>query len=135
MPDWAEQYSNSSPHYRKKKWVQEELPFHGDKSNDYSKEDYYSGISRKQTLRTLTDQEVNDLFWNTLIGLGWKLNTSKSGMRRIVFACPECEMIIDDLPYEGLQEKDARSMTNEKALQKMLITHNGEPCIPVGEYE
>lgn len=133
MPDWAEQYRemNHSPehHSRRKKWVQEELPFHK------SKEEYYSDISKKQSPKVLTDQQVNELFWNTLIALGWKLNTNHSNMRRIVFACPKCEMIIDDLPYSGLLAKDALSMTNKKALDGMLITHNGEPCIPVGEEE
>lgn len=116
-------------HKNRAQWHQPELPFNG-----RSKEEYYSHISSKAP-QQLTEQEVNDLFWDILINLGWRLNTHSNGERRIVFACPKCEMIIDDQPYKGLLNKDAMSMRNKKALDGMLITHNGEPCFPVSEEE
>ena len=115
--------------WRESQWHQPELPFYG-----RSKEEYYSHISSKAP-QQLTEQEVNDLFWNILINLGWRLNTHSNGERRIVFACPKCEMIIDDQPYKGLLNKDAMSMRNKKALDGMLITHNWAPCFPVSEEE
>ena len=115
--------------WRESQWHQPELPFYG-----RSKEEYYSHISSKAP-QQLTEQEVNDLFWNILINLGWRLNTHSNGERRIVFACPKCEMIIDDCPYDKLLMKDANVMRDKNNLDRLLIMHNGKPCFPVGDLD
>ena len=97
-----------------------------------SKEEYYSHISSKPSPKVLTEQEVNDLFWNVLVNLGWRRNT-ENGNLRLVFACPQCEMIIDDCPYDKLLMKDANVMRDKNNLDRLLIMHNGEPCFPVGD--
>ena len=124
--DIAKQYEK---HSNPKQWIQEEMP----NRHPMTKEQYYSHVSNKQFSRKLTQQEVNDLFWDILINLGWKLDTTKMGERKLLFPCPKCNMVIDSLPYDGLLEREALSMKNVKALNGMIETHNNEPCVVLPE--
>jgi hypothetical protein len=103
---------------RAEQWHQPELPFYGE-----TKEEFYSHISKKATSKVLTEQEVNDLFWNSLINLGWKLDQREVDGRRLIFACPKCNMILDDQPYKQLPASSAVSMINVKALKGILQMH------------
>lgn len=119
---------------KKKKWVQPELPFYGSPEiNDHhprSKEEYYSQVSWKS--RTLTEQEVNDLFWDQLLDLGWRLNED-NGFKQIVFACPKCNLIIDSKPYQKITDRDVLQMLNKKALRATKVIHKNQPCKAIPE--
>jgi len=117
-------------HKKRAEWHQPELPFYGNR-----KEDFYSHVSKKAIPKVLSEQEVNDLFWDILINLGWKLDQRESDGKRLIFACPKCNMVIDDQPYTQLLASDASAMRNIKALNGMLETHNGEPCKALPEAE
>jgi len=136
MKDDYKQYQKTKTetikeHYKRaEQWHQPELPFYGNR-----KEDFYSHVSKKATPKVLSEQEVNDLFWDLLINLGWKLDQRESDGKRLIFACPKCNMVIDDQPYSQLLASDAATMFNIKALKGMLQTHNGEPCKAISEEE
>jgi hypothetical protein len=71
---------------RAKQWHQPELPFYGN-----TKEEFYSHVSKKATPKALTDEEVNDLFWNHLVQVGWKFDTQPEYEDLFVLQCQKCE--------------------------------------------
>ena len=110
-------------HQKRGKWEERKIPT--------SKEEFYSYVSNEDMLtKKMTEKQVDKLFWNVLVHLGWKINMSWSNKRKIVLPCPKCNLIIDELDYDGLLVKDAKSMSKQKNVNGMLDTHNGEPCIP-----
>ena len=110
-------------HHKQGRWEEVKIPT--------TKEQFYSQVSREDMLtKKLTERQVDKLFWNVLIHLGWKIHTFWENKKRIVLPCPKCNLIIYDLDYDGLLLKDARSISKKKNVDGMLDTHNGEPCIP-----
>jgi hypothetical protein len=123
--DTPKDYLDLAKQYQKQgRWEEVKIPTN-------TKEQFYSQVSREDMLtKKLTERQVDKLFWDVLIHLGWKINMSWENKRRIVLPCPKCNLIIDDLDYDGLLLKDARSISKKKNVDGMLDTHNGEPCIP-----
>ncbi len=97
-----------------------------------SRQDHYKkemkSKSGEVSFRKITDQEINDLFWNVLLHLGWKLHTDASEKRKIVLPCPDCDMVLDSRPYLGLSTLDTKQMESKDAVSKTLKSHAYSQC-------
>ena len=97
-----------------------------------SRQDHYNrqmeSNSGEVSFRKVTAQEINDLFWNVLLDLGWRLHLDSSEKRRIVLPCPDCNMLVDNRPYLGLSTLDTKQMESKDAVSKALKSHAYSQC-------
>ena len=107
------------PHQKGKKWVQDELPF-GDKP---------------WRERSLTDTEVEELFWQKLVQLGWRWQTygQNAKSRNIVLPCPYCNLVIDS--HTIITDTNARKMQDKHYCELILKKHKGLECKALPEEE
>jgi hypothetical protein len=110
----VQQYGN--PHL-KKMWVQEELPF---------KEQFYSDVSRANTA-TLSKDEVEKIFWNQLVNLGWRKTDifadSKGPLTQFVLVCEDCDKSLDSVMANSLTKRKVESMTSANEIGKRIMEH------------
>ena len=99
------------PHH-KDKWVQDELPF-GDKP---------------WRERSLTDTEIEELFWAELVQLGWKWQAygNQSDRKNLVLPCPYCDLVIDS--HTIITESNAKKMKDKNYCEQILRKHKGLEC-------
>ena len=96
-----------------------------------SRQDHYNRQMESKgevTYRKITNQEINDLFWNVLVTLGWRLHTDHSGVKRIVLPCPDCDLIMDNRPYLELSTLDTERMKSKDAISATLKSHAYSNC-------
>ena len=107
------------PHQKGKKWVQDELPF-----ND-----------KPWRERSLTDTEVEELFWRKLVQLGWRLQSYGDVATRnnIVLPCPYCNLLMDS--HTIVTESSAKRMQDKVYCDQVLKRHKGLECKAVPEDE
>ena len=107
------------PHQKGKKWVQDELPF-----ND-----------KPWRERSLTDTEVEELFWRKLVQLGWRLQSYGDVATRnnIVLPCPYCNLVMDS--HTIITESSAKRMQDKVYCEQVLKRHKGLECKAVPEDE
>jgi hypothetical protein len=107
------------PHQKGKKWVQDELPF-GDKP---------------WRERSLTDTEVEELFWRKLVQLGWRWQTygENPKSRNIVLPCPYCNLLIDS--HTIITDTNAKKMQDKYYCDQVLKKHKGLECKALPEEE
>jgi hypothetical protein len=107
------------PHQKGKKWVQDELPF-GDKP---------------WRERSLTDTEVEELFWRKLVQLGWRWQTygENPKSRNIVLPCPYCNLVIDS--HTIITDSNAKRMQDKYYCDQVLRKHKGLECKALPEEE
>ena len=107
------------PHQKGKKWVQDELPF-GDKP---------------WRERSLTDTEVEELFWRKLVQLGWRWQTygENPKSRNIVLPCPYCNLLIDS--HTIITDSNAKRMQDKYYCDQVLRKHKGLECKALPEEE
>jgi len=107
------------PHQKGKKWVQDELPF-----ND-----------KPWRERSLTDTEVEELFWRDLVQLGWRWQTygENPKSRNIVLPCPYCNLVIDS--HTIITDTNAKKMQDKHYCELILKKHKGLECKALPEDE
>jgi hypothetical protein len=107
------------PHQKDKQWVQDELPF-----ND-----------KPWRERSLTDTEVEELFWRHLVQLGWRLQSYGDVATRnnIVLPCPYCNLVLDS--HTIITESSAKKMQDKYHCERVLQKHKGLECKAVPEDE
>jgi len=127
MQDWQSVSHNKAKPYQKpyqkqeqfpkqqhkdKQWVQDELPF-----ND-----------KPWRERSLTDTEVEELFWRDLVQLGWKFQAYGENPRskNVVLPCPYCELVIDS--HTIITESNAKKMQDKYYCEQILRKHKGLEC-------
>lgn len=100
------------PHQKGKKWVQDELPF-----ND-----------KPWRERSLTDTEVEELFWRKLVQLGWRLQSYGDVATRnnIVLPCPYCNLVMDS--HTIITESSAKRMQDKVYCDQVFTRHKGLEC-------
>jgi len=110
-----EQFPKS--HHKDKQWVQDELPF-----ND-----------KPWRERSLTDTEIEELFWRDLVQLGWKWQAYGENPRskNIVLPCPYCELVIDS--HTIITESIAKRMQDKNYCEQVLKRHKGLECKALSE--
>ena len=107
------------PHQKGKKWVQDELPFNDKPWRETS----------------LTDTEVEELFWRQLVQLGWRWQTygENPNSRNIVLPCPYCNLLIDS--HTIITESNAKRMQDKYYCEQVLKKHKGLECKAILEDE
>jgi len=75
--------------------------------------------------KTLTDQEINDLFWNNLVNLGWKIDKDV-----FVLTCSEC-----DTPLKKIskRELESDSITITLDFSHMKLAEHKPKCKAIPE--
>ena len=108
-----------NPHQKGKQWVQDELPF-----ND-----------KPWRERSLTDTEVEELFWQKLVQLGWRWQTygENAKSRNIVLPCHYCNLLIDS--HTIITETNAKKMQDKYYCEQVLKKHKGLECKAILEDE
>jgi hypothetical protein len=108
------------PHQKDKQWVQDELPF-----ND----------SKPWREKSLTDTEIEELFWRHLVQLGWRLQSygEVANRNNIVLPCPYCNLVIDS--HTILTESNAKKMQDKVYCEQILRKHKGLECKAILEDE
>jgi hypothetical protein len=125
VPHQHEQIMNSKakpyqkPHQKDKQWVQPELPF-----ND-----------KPWRERSLTDTEVEELFWRHLVQLGWRWQTygENPNSRNIVLPCPYCNLLMDS--HTIITDSNAKRMQDKQYCDQVLKRHKGLECKAILEDE
>ena len=109
----------SKQHHKDKQWVQDELPF-----ND-----------KPWRERSLTDTEVEELFWQKLVQLGWRWQTygENAKSRNIVLPCHYCNLLIDS--HTIITETNAKKMQDKYYCEQVLKKHKGLECKAILEDE
>jgi len=107
------------PHHKDKQWVQDELPF-----ND-----------KPWRERSLTDTEIEKLFWRKLVQLGWRWQTygENPKSRNIVLPCPYCNLVIDS--HTIITDSSAKRMQDKYYCDQVLKKHKGLECKALPEEE
>jgi hypothetical protein len=104
--------SKAKPYQKDKQWVQDELPF-----ND-----------KPWRERSLTDTEIEELFWRQLVQLGWRLQSYGDVATRnnIVLPCPYCNLVIDS--HTIVTDSNAKKMQDKSYCDQILKKHKGLEC-------
>jgi hypothetical protein len=123
MQDWQSvSHSKAKPyqkqqqfpktHQKDKQWVQDELPF----------------TDKPWRERSLTDTEIEELFWRDLVQLGWKFQAYGENPRskNVVLPCPYCELVIDS--HTIITESNAKKMKDKYYCEQILKKHKGLEC-------
>lgn len=123
MQDWQSMsHSKAKPyqkqeqfpktHQKDKQWVQDELPF----------------TDKPWRERSLTDTEVEELFWAELVQLGWKWQAYGENPRskNLVLPCPYCDLVIDS--HTIITESNAKKMKDKNYCEQILRKHKGLEC-------
>ena len=110
------------PHQKGKQWHQDELPF-----ND-----------KPWRERSLTDTEVEELFWGKLVQLGWRIETygnettdiwvNHTTRKNIVLPCPYCNNKLETIVWEFVNPTNAKKMSDENEVKKRFESHGGFIC-------
>ena len=108
------------PHQKDKQWVQPELPFNDDKP---------------WREKSLTDTEIEELFWRHLVQLGWRLQSygEVANRNNIVLPCPYCNLVMDS--HTIITESNAKRMQDKVYCEQVLKRHKGLECKAVPEDE
>jgi hypothetical protein len=124
MQDWQSMSHNKPKPYQKpyqkqeqfpkpqQKYHQEELPFNDKPWRESS----------------LTDTEVEELFWRKLVQLGWKFQAYGENPRskNVVLPCPYCELVMDS--HTIITESSAKRMQDKNYCDQVLRRHVGLDC-------
>jgi hypothetical protein len=99
-------------HHKDKQWVQDELPF----------------TDKPWRERPLTDTEIEELFWQKLVQLGWRWQTygTKLDKKNVVLPCPYCNLVIDS--HTIITESNAKKMQDKYYCDQILRKHKGLEC-------
>ena len=102
------------PHQKGKQWVQDELPF-----ND-----------KPWRERSLTDTEIEEIFWGKLVQLGWRIETygDVTTRRNIVLPCPYCNNKLETIVWEFLNSSNIKKMSDSEDIKKRIENHGGFVC-------
>jgi hypothetical protein len=101
------------------KYHQEELPFNDKPWRESS----------------LTDTEVEELFWRKLVQLGWRWQTygENAKSRNIVLPCPYCNLLMDS--HTIITDTNAKKMQDKYYCEQVLKRHKGLECKALPEDE
>lgn len=113
-------------------WIQDKLPFndtvagskdYNPKTHEHStKEEFYSYISKANIL---TKTEFEDLFWNHLVKIGWKMQDDHV----IALVCQECDSVLFSIAIKSIDQ----SPETKTAYLKNPINHkqkHEKVCVP-----
>ena len=130
MQDWQSMSHNKAKPYQKqeqfpkthqkdKQWVQDELPF----------------TDKPWRERSLTDTEIEELFWRDLVQLGWKFQAYGENPRskNVVLPCSYCELVMDS--HTIITESSAKRMQDKNYCDQVLRRHIGLECKAILEEE
>jgi hypothetical protein len=130
MQDWQSMsHSKAKPyqkqeqfpktHQKDKQWVQDELPF----------------TDKPWRERSLTDTEIEELFWRDLVQLGWKFQAYGENPRskNVVLPCSYCELVMDS--HTIITESSAKRMQDKNYCDQVLRRHIGLECKAILEEE
>jgi hypothetical protein len=109
-----QEHSRSKSH--QESWKQEELPL------DWS--------------APLAEIEVDELFWDKLVQLGWKIQEYGNHLtlsKNIVLACPVCNNILDSYPKTSITKRDGNKMADSRYCERIIASHNGFVCEAIPE--
>ena len=108
-------------HQKGKQWVQDELPF-----ND-----------KPWRERSLTDTEIEEIFWGKLVQLGWRIETygDVTTRRNIVLPCPYCNNKLETIVWEFLNSSNIKKMSDSEDIKKRIENHGGFVCQAKGTPE
>jgi hypothetical protein len=109
------------PHQKGKQWHQGELPF-----ND-----------KPWREKSLTDTEIEEIFWGKLVQLGWRIETygDVTTRRNIVLPCPYCNNKLETIVWEFLNSSNIKKMSDSEDIKKRIETHGGFTCRSLPENE
>jgi len=117
------------PHQKGKQWHQGELPF-----ND-----------KPWRERSLTDTEIEELFWGKLVQLGWRIETygdetadiwvNHVTRKNVVLPCPHCNKKLETIVWEFINSTNAKKMSDETEVKKRIESHGGFVCQAKGTPE
>jgi len=117
------------PYQKDKQWVQDELPF-----ND-----------KPWRERSLTDTEIEELFWGKLVQLGWRIETygdetadiwvNHVTRKNVVLPCPHCNKKLETIVWEFINSTNAKKMSDETEVKKRIESHGGFVCQAKGTPE
>jgi len=96
-------------------WVQDELPYHA-KPHQYSKEDFYSQVSKANSL---TKSEFEELFWKHLVKIGWRIDD-----QHIALICQECDLLLLSIPIKSINQAADTKVSYLKNPTKHLQKHD-----------
>ena len=98
-------------------WVQDELPYHA-KPHQYSKEDFYSQVSKANSL---TKSEFEELFWKHLVKIGWRIDD-----QHIMLICDRCDLSLYAVTIKTINQAENTKVAYLKNPKKHLIKHDQE---------
>jgi hypothetical protein len=95
--------------------------------------------------RSLTDTEIEELFWGKLVQLGWRIETygdettdiwvNHTTRKNIVLPCPYCNNKLETIVWEFLNPTNAKKMSDENEVKKRIESHGGFVCQAKGTPE
>jgi len=100
-------------------WVQDELPYNP-KPHQYSKEDFYSQVSKANSL---TKSEFEELFWKHLVKVGWRLDGDY-----VVLLCERCDASLFSLKISTINQTEMTMISYIKNPTNH-IKHHEEWCL------
>lgn len=111
-----------NPHQKGTQWVQDKLPF-----ND-----------KPWRERSLTDTDIEELFWGKLVQLGWRIETygeETNTRKNIVLPCPYCNNKLETIVWEFINSTNAKKMSDSEDIKRRIESHGGFICEAKGTPE
>jgi hypothetical protein len=99
--------------YQKHEYHQETLPFH-------------EHGSREPAEKPLSESQVDELFWNKLVQLGWRLNkveNDKLKAIQLMFICRDCGKGLHSQQSHTVTPSRARAMFDVQWLSRVIQKH------------
>jgi hypothetical protein len=119
--DWKRQRQDTER--KVKGWVQDELPYNP-KPHQYSKEDFYSQVSKANSL---TKSEFEELFWKHLVKIGWRIDNEY-----VVLICNRCDASLFSVKIVTINQTEMTKVSYLKNPTQHTKNHE-EWCLTEGE--
>jgi hypothetical protein len=112
-------YLDLAKQYQQPRWEEVKIPT--------SKEEFYSSVSSNQESKKMTDKQVEELFWDKLVNLGWRkteiFSDSKGSFTQFVLVCQDCDKAMYSMMSHSMTHEQAQSITNKDFVLEEIAKH------------
>ena len=104
----------AKPYQKDKQWVQDELTFNDKPWRDVP----------------LTDTEIEELFWQKLVQLGWRIELygDVTTRKNLVLPCPYCNHKLETIVWEFINPTNIKKMSDGEDVKRRIENHGGSIC-------
>ena len=83
----------------------------------------------------LTDTEIEELFWQKLVQLGWRIELygDVTTRKNLVLPCPDCNYKLETIVWEFINSRNIEMMSDSEDVKRRIENHGGFICKAIPE--